>query len=223
MGSIRWLGHAAFEVVLDGVRVLIDPWIRGNPACPASLSEISECDLVLVTHDHGDHLGDAYEVAKRTGATLVAIYELAQEASRRGVPSAVGMNVGGTVEVKGLRVLMVPAHHSSSLGQPVGFFVMGREGTVYHAGDTGIVHDVALYAELHPVDVALVPIGSVYTMGPEEAAYFVSLIKPKVAVPMHYNTFPAIKQDPKVFERLVKKRAPGVRVVVLRPGQSWEF
>jgi len=223
MGIVRWLGHASFEVTIDGVVVLIDPWIKENPSAPISLSDIKKCDLVLVTHDHGDHLGDSFEICRRTRATFVSIYELCLEASRKGVRDVISMNIGGVVEVKGLKIVMVPAHHSSSTGSPVGFIIKGNEGTIYHAGDTGIVYDLYLYAKIHPIDIALVPIGSVFTMDPEEAAYFISLIKPRTAIPMHYNTFPAIKQDPLKFKELVKKYSPETNVVVLKPGESWSF
>lgn len=223
MGVVKWLGHASFEISIDGVVALIDPWIKGNPSTPISLSDISKCDIVLVTHDHSDHLGDSFEICKRTRATFISIYELCLEASRMGVKDVVSMNVGGIVEVKGLRIIMVPAHHSSSIGFPVGYILKGNEGTVYHAGDTGIVYDVVLYTKVYPVDIALIPIGSVFTMDPESAAYFVSLIKPRVVIPMHYNTFPAIRQDPLKFKEFVKKRSPETKVVILNPGESWKF
>jgi len=223
MGFVKWLGHASFEIFIDGVTVLIDPWIKENPVAPISLSDIKKCDIILVTHDHGDHLGDSFEIARRTGATFVSIYELGLEASRKGVRDVISMNIGGVTEIKGLKIIMVPAHHSSSIGIPVGYIVKGSEGTIYHAGDTGIVHDLVHYAKIYPIDIALIPIGSVFTMNPEEAAYFVSLIKPRVVIPMHYNTFPVIRQDPSKFEELVKKYHPETKVVVLKPGNTWEF
>jgi len=223
MGVVRWLGHASFEISMDGITALIDPWIKGNPSAPISLSDVTKCDIVLVTHDHSDHLGDSFEICRRTGATFVSIYELCLEASRKGVKDVISMNVGGVIEVKGLKVIMVPAHHSSSIGSPVGFILKGTEGTIYHAGDTGIVYDVVLYTKIYPIDIALIPIGSLFTMDPESAAYFTSLIKPRVVIPMHYNTFPGIRQDPSKFEELVKKRSPETKVVTLKPGESWKF
>ncbi len=223
MGYVKYLGHAAFEVELDSKIIYFDPWISGNPKAPIKVSDIKRADLVLVTHDHGDHLGDAAEICRRTGATFVGVYELALKMESEGVRNTVGMNIGGPAEVKGLKIIAVPATHSSTVGTPVGFIVIGKEGTVYHAGDTGLCSTVALYAELYPIDIALVPIGGHFTMDPKQAATFVKIIKPKVVIPMHYGTFPVIDKDPNEFKKLVEEYAPGVKVVVLKPGEEYRF
>ncbi len=221
MDYLRWLGHAAFELVMGGKRILIDPWIEGNPMAPIKPDDITAADLILVTHDHGDHLGQTVELARRTGAQVVAIYELAEELGREGVKT-VGMNVGGPARVLDLEIYMVPALHSSNRGAPVGFIIRGPR-TVYHAGDTGLFGDIKLYAELVPIDYALVPIGGHFTMDPAQAALFVSLFRPRYAIPMHYNTFPLIRQDPKAFAEEVRKRSPGTEVLIPKPGESVEL
>ncbi|WP_088334687.1 metal-dependent hydrolase [Methanopyrus sp. KOL6] len=227
---VTWLGHAAFEVEIDGVNVLIDPFLSGNPKAAKSPDEVDP-DLVLVTHGHGDHLGDAVEICKRTGATLVGIYEIAMYAKGQGVENVEEMNIGGTIEVEGLRIIQVPAWHSSEIvedgeivagGTPVGYVVSGEEGSVYHAGDTGLSMDMKLIGELYEPEVALLPIGSRFTMGPKEAAKAVELIEPEVVIPMHYGTFPPIDQDPEEFEREVKELGLDVEVVILEPGESYE-
>jgi len=223
MGYVKWLGHAAFEAVLGGVRMLFDPWLSGNPAAAVSPESIEPVDLIFVTHDHGDHLGDAVELARRMDATLVSIYEVAQYASSRGAGKVVGMNIGGVAEVEGVQVVMTPALHSSSRGAPAGFIVSAGGESVYHAGDTGFFSDISAYAELYPVDVALLPIGGVYTMDPRQAARFAALVKPRIAVPMHYDTFPAIRQDPDLFKRFVKELDVGIEVAILKPGEKLDF
>ena len=222
MGYVKYYGHAAFELMIDNKIILIDPWLT-NPLSPIKPSEIEKCDIVLVTHDHGDHLGDAVEILRKTNATFVGIYELVQNISKRGIKNCIGMNIGGVVTIDTLKIIMVPASHSSSSGNPVGYIIKGNEKTIYHAGDTGMVYDIALYAKLYPIDIALLPIGSTFTMDPEQAAYFTSIINPKVVIPMHYNTFPVIKQDPTKFVELVKKYAPKTEVVILKPGEKYNF
>jgi len=219
---VKFLGHAAFHVELDGKRLVFDPWIEGNPQSCLSVEQIDRVDLVLVSHDHDDHLGQAFEICKRTGATLIAVHEVAVEAAEKGL-KAVGINVGGPARVEGLEIIATPAVHSSKRGTPLGFIVRGREGTVYHAGDTGLFYDIKLYAELYPIDVAMVPIGGHYTMDPLQAAVFTSLLKPRVVIPMHYDTFPAIKADPHLFAREVSLRSKETRVVILKPCEEFEL
>jgi len=219
LGYVKWIGHAAFEVELDGLLILIDPWIEGNPSSCYKLDDVRRADYVLVTHDHSDHMGDSIEICKKTGACFVSTFEVAEEAASRGVERVVGLNVGGVASLGGLRVVVTPALHSSIRGTPCGFIVIGEEGSVYHAGDTGLFYDISLYAKLYPIDVALVPIGGYYTMDPLQAAEFVSLARPEIAVPMHYGTFPQIEQKPEEFAEFAKARAPGVRVEILKPGE----
>ena len=221
--KVRWLGHAGFEIEISEKRILIDPWLTGNPVAKNKPGEFKEVDVILVTHDHGDHLGDAIEIAKNTGAVFVGIYELSQYALSQGVKDTVGMNIGGSTIVKDLKVIMVPAFHSCERGAPVGFVIQHGDESVYHAGDTSLFADMKLIGELYKPKLALLPIGSHFTMGPLEAAKAVELLKPKYAIPMHYNTFDVIKADPNEFAKYVKDRGLETQIVILKPGDVFEF
>ncbi|MEM2262840.1 MAG: metal-dependent hydrolase [Candidatus Bathyarchaeia archaeon] len=223
MAKAIWLGHAAFQLELAGKIILIDPWLDGNPSAPIKASEIGKADIVYVTHDHGDHLGDAIAICKRTHATFVSTFELGNYASENGVKEVAGLNIGGCVEVKGIKLHMVQAFHTSSRGAPTGVVVEGEGKTVYHAGDTGLFMDMKLIGQLYKPDLALLPIGGYYTMGALEAAEAVKLLKPKVVIPMHYKTFPVLAQSADEFVEKVKRKAAKTKVVVLSPGESFEF
>ena len=223
MIKIRWLGHAAFVIKIKGKTIVVDPWISGNPACPIKPNELEKVDHVVVTHDHGDHLGDSIEIAKRDKAKFIAIYELALKAKDEGVENTFGANIGGWFEVDEIKYLLTPALHSSTIGEPVGVMISDGEKTIYHAGDTGIFKEMELLGKMYRIDVALLPIGGVYTMGPYEAAIATFMLMPKVVIPMHYNTFPAIKQDPSLFKKYVNKIAPKVEVKILKPGEEVEL
>ncbi|MDK2796216.1 MAG: hypothetical protein PWQ22_878 [Archaeoglobaceae archaeon] len=225
--KIVWLGHSAF--LLEGSkRVLIDPFITGNPMAPVSVEEI-KADVILVTHGHGDHLGDTEEIAKRNKALVVCIHELSRVLAKRDVET-MGMNIGGSAYSSGIRITMVPALHSAdfedekgeiiSCGSPVGFVVEMDGVKVYHTGDTGLFSDMKLIGELYEPDLMLLPIGDFYTMGIREAVKAVEFVKPKVAIPMHYRTFPLIDTDPMEFKKLAEKFC---KVVVLKPGESYEL
>ncbi len=224
---IRWWGHAFFEIgTLEGRRVLIDPWCEGNPSCPARLEDFAQADLVLVTHDHFDHAGQAAEIVTRCGATLVANVETARALQAAGVPAervafgGSGMNIGGGLAWQGLRVTMTQAFHSSATGSACGFVVRLEDGrAVYHAGDTGIFSSMGLLASLYPIEVALLPIGGVFTMDAEQAAAACRLIRPRKVIPMHFATFPIIAPDAGEFARLVARDQRQVEVVVLAPGE----
>ncbi|ADV65528.1 metal-dependent hydrolase [Desulfurococcus mucosus] len=227
MGVIKYLGHSFFEITLTGLdgavkNILIDPWVE-NPLSPVKVGDYRDrrIDYVIVTHDHGDHMGNAIELAKATGATLIGIYETALYAEERGV-KAVGGNIGGALKISDVEVVLTPATHSSTRGSPTGVIVHGRDLTVYHAGDTGLFSEMALIGELYRPDVAMLPIGGHFTMGIREAVKAVELIKPKIAIPMHYNTFPLIQADPEEFKRLVEAKT-GVKVVVLKPGGTLTY
>lgn len=219
MGYLKWLGHAAFEIMLDEKIIYIDPWIT-NPKSPIKLEDIKKADFIFVTHEHGDHLGESIEIAKKTGATFVSIYEIANIAQERGVKNVVGANMGGKIDLGGLTAYIVPAFHS---GLPTGIIIKGKETTIYHAGDTAVFGDMALIRELYAPKIALLPIGGHFTMGPAEAAKAVELIRPKVAIPMHYGTFPVISGDPNEFKRLVSEKALPTNIVILNPGETYEF
>ncbi len=216
---IKWLSHAAFELHTSKGVVLIDPFLNNNPLAPIKPEEVREAKLVIVTHDHFDHLGDAVDIAKRTGAKIVALPELAL--SLEGVET-VAINMGSYVDIDGIKVALVQAFHTCSRGFPAGCLVSVDNVTVYHAGDTSLFGDMKLIGELYRPDVALLPIGGYYTMGPREAAVAASLIKPKVVIPMHYATFPVLVQKPDEFLKEMEKVAPEVKVVVLRPGEAYQ-
>lgn len=216
--KISYLGHAGFEVVLDGITIVVDPFITKNPSSRLRLADVSKADIVAVTHSHFDHFGDSAEIAKRDGACFVAIYETVEIAEREGVERAEAVNVGGSCLVRGVKIDCVPALHT---GNPCGFIFSGREGRLYHAGDTGLFGDMKLIGEICRPDVAMLPIGGRFTMGPEEAAVATELIRPKLVIPMHYNTFEAIRQDPYRFAALVKERV-GTKVVIMKEGESLE-
>ena len=190
MAKIRWLGHSGFEIELMNKIVLVDPWLDGNPLAPMRAADLKKADIVCVTHDHPDHLGDAIQICKQTGATFVGIYELSVYAQEEGVKETVGINIGGTVDVKGIRISMVQAFHSSTRGAPTGFIIKAEGKTIYHAGDTSLFGDMRIIGEIHRPNIALIPIGGYYTMGPREAAEAVKLIKPAIVIPMHFKPFP---------------------------------
>ena len=225
--KITWLGHSAF--LIEGRdKILVDPFLTGNPKAATAHDKV-DCDIICVTHGHSDHLGDAVEIARRTGAVIASILEMSNYIERVGVKS-VGFNLGGTAKVRDTSITMVPAFHSSSIGAPglefsaamaVGLVIESGK-TVYHAGDTSVFGDMKLIRDLYGPDVAMLPIGGFFTMDPKQAAMAVSLIKPKIALPMHYGTWPLIEQDPKEFEKLVKKSSPKTKVVILKPGESLE-
>jgi len=221
MGYIKWLGHAAFEAEVDGKIVYFDPWIT-NPLSPIKLDDIVRADVILVSHGHFDHTGESIEISKKTGAPIIAVYEIAEELGRKGAKT-IGMNIGGTVEIKGLQIVMVQAFHSSLWGAPAGFVVIGKETSIYHAGDTGVFYDMKLIGELYSPKIALLPIGSHFTMGPYEAAKAIELLQPEVVIPMHYGTFDVIKRDVKELIEEVKRRKLKVNVVALKPGEKYVF
>ncbi|AGK60638.1 putative Zn-dependent hydrolases of the beta-lactamase fold protein [Archaeoglobus sulfaticallidus PM70-1] len=227
--KIRWLGHAAFELEAKK-KVIIDPFLTGNPSAPVKAENVV-ADLIVVTHGHGDHLGDAVEIAKRNDCPVLCIHELSRYLSKKGV-EAVGMNIGGTARVKGVSVTMVQALHSAdveegeeiiSTGDACGVIVEMDGKRVYHAGDTDVFLDMQLIGELHKPDVMLVPIGDWYTMGIKGAVKALELVKPKYAIPMHYNTFPVIEKNPEDFKKSVAESGLDTEVVILKPGEEFTF
>ena len=230
--TLTWLGHGTFLFTTpQRRRILVDPWVMGNPACPDHLKSIAPLNLILVTHGHSDHVGDAVEIAAATGAPVVGNFEVCQWLSRRGVARVLPMNKGGTQALAEARVTMVHAIHSSShvddagityLGEAAGY-VLGFDGgpTVYFAGDTAVFSDMQLIGELYKPPVAVLPIGDLYTMGPEAAAKACALVGVKKVVPMHFGTFPALTGTVQALRALVEPL--GVEVVALRPGQTAEL
>ncbi len=226
--KIRWFGHSGFSIQdPSGKTVLVDPWFQGNPTAPSGPEGIRKADFLLLTHDHFDHAADAVLLARQTGALVVGIFELAGDLKAKGVPEAQvlhggnGMNVGGTVVLDGFSFTMTEARHSCNLGVPVGYVIQTPSGlTIYHSGDTGIFAGMALIGELYPIDVALLPIGSVFTMDFRQAAKAATLLRAKTVIPMHFGTFPILEPSADRFVAEMKKVAPATRVIVLRPGEE---
>jgi L-ascorbate metabolism protein UlaG (beta-lactamase superfamily) len=227
--SFTSLGHATFLFRSpEGKRIIVDPWLTTNPACPESARKIGELDLMLLTHGHDDHIGDAVNVARETGARVVAPYELSVWLQQKGLQNVTGMNPGGTLSLLGMSITMVPACHSSSivedgrivyLGIATGYIIRFENGlTVYFAGDTSIFGDMRLIGEMYRPEIAFLPIGDLYTMGPEQAARACGLLGVKQVVPMHYGTFPALTGTPAQLRGLVEPR--GVQVLELKPGET---
>jgi len=208
---VTWLGHSAFLLEPPGgKRVLIDPWLD-NPRAPAGAKEISPIDIILVTHGHSDHLGNTVEVAKRTGATVVANFEISLYLQAHGVEKAVGINKGGSTDVDGVHMTMVDAKHSSGIddgttvvpgGEAGGFVIRFPNGfTAYHAGDTSLFSDLKLYGKLYHPRAAFLPIGDYYTMGPRDAAMACTYLSPRHIIGMHYGTFPILTGTPEELRK----------------------
>ena len=220
--EIRFLGHSCFELVEGDTRVLIDPFLTGNPKAAVAADELDPTHILL-THGHADHYGDTVEIAKRTGAPVVAIVELANEIGGKGV-DVVDPNLGGTVELPGGWVRLVPALHTavSPDGTPhvaAGLVVKLGETTVYHLGDTCLFSDLALPGRRNDLDVALVPIGGHYTMDRHDAVEAAKLVGAKTVIPCHYDTFPPIETDSAAFKQDVEARTSS-SAVVLAPGET---
>jgi L-ascorbate metabolism protein UlaG (beta-lactamase superfamily) len=227
--SMTWLGHATFLLRSPGgKRILLDPWVTGNPSSPESAKKLGELDLILITHGHSDHTGDAASIGRSSGAHVVAPYEVSVWLGQKGLQNVTGMNPGGTLKALGLSITMVPAMHSSSivedgrtiyLGVATGYVITFEDGlTIYFAGDTSIFGDMRLIGEMYRPTMAFLPIGDLYTMGPEQAAKACELLGVKRVVPMHYGTFPALTGTPATLRELVEPR--GVQVVELKPGET---
>ena len=229
--KIKWLSHAGFQITSSGGKVIyIDPWLD-NPVSTSKLDDVKEATMVLVTHDHFDHVGQAAEIVTKTGGLLVAMVETAKRLQNDAkIPAekvcyfGYGMNIGGNLVYEGISVTMTQAFHSTATGAPCGYIIKLEDGTtLYHAGDTGIFESMKTFGELYPIDIAMLPVGSVFTMDPYQASKATKMISPKKVIPMHYKTFPILVQDPKDFVSLVKKEAPKVEVVVLNPGQEYSY
>jgi L-ascorbate metabolism protein UlaG (beta-lactamase superfamily) len=221
--QITFLGHAAFALEHDGKTVLVDPFLTGNPKASTTAGEVS-ADAIFLTHGHGDHLGDTVDIAKRTGATVVAIVELAGELTESGVENVMDPNIGGTVDLEWVSVRLTPAWHTSTtpggtVSTPAGLVIEMGGKRMYFAGDTGLFSDMALPAQRGHIDLAVVPIGGHYTMDRFDAVVAADLIKADQIIPDHYNTFPPIEADAQAFKSDVQN-AGYAEVIVLDPGQA---
>lgn len=237
--KITWIGHGSFKIETETNKIIyLDPWIEGNPVCNIKLDFIVRADIICVTHGHIDHIGDSIEIAKKTGGTLISTPEICFYAQKKGIPRDGGalcpLNIGGSCVIKGVKVIMTNAAHTSEImisesdftaGSGACGYVIITEGGVriYFAGDTGVFGDMKIISDLYAPHIAIMPIGGKYNMGIREAAYAAHLMKPEILIPMHYGTFPDQEADISELKKLVNTLAPFTRVMALKPGETFEY
>ncbi len=229
MVKATFLGHACVLVETEQHAVVIDPFLTGNPKA-ATKPEDLRVSAVIVTHGHGDHLGDAVDIARRNNCPIIGVFELATYCQQKGAPQVHPLHIGGSYSFPFGRVKLVPAWHGSAFieqdgtivytGNPAGVLLFMDGKTIYHAGDTGLFGDMQLIGQRHPIDLAFLPIGGNFTMDIDDAVEATKLLSPKVVVPMHYGTFPVIEADPQEFAAKVQQVCPSVTVRILAPGES---
>ncbi len=227
MARIKWLGHATFVIKLSEYTIVIDPWVT-NPLSPyrsinSFVKDYPNIDFIFITHDHGDHVGDTIDLLNRyKDVKLVALYELAEHIAKEANASnrVISANIGGPINLGGIEAVFTPAIHSSSISDPSGIIVFGEDKAIYHAGDTGLFSEMSFIKELYNPTVALIPIGGHFTMGIKEAVKALEILRPRYAVPMHYNTFDVIKVNVDKFVELAKSRVPETTIIVLKPGEE---
>jgi L-ascorbate metabolism protein UlaG (beta-lactamase superfamily) len=225
MVKLKYHGHSVFEISNGQYNLIIDPFLNGNSHAKIKPSEV-KADYIILTHAHGDHLGDSFEIAKNNNATIIAVNELANYTAENGC-KAHNMHIGGSFNFPFGRVKFTIAHHGSSLpdgrymGEPAGVVVSIDGKNIYHAGDTGLFLDMKLIGEITPIDAAIVPIGDNFTMGIDDAVKAIEFLNPKLAIPMHYNTFGVIQADPQEFKRKVE--SIGKKCEIIPFGDSIEI
>jgi len=221
---LHYHGHATWTIESNGFRIVIDPFFEGNPVADLKPDQV-QANYILVSHAHGDHLGDAVAIAKRTGATVISNFEIANYVQSQGA-NAHALHIGGGHAFPFGHVKLTIAHHGSSFpdgsygGNPCGFIVKTGGKTIYDAADTALFYDMKLIGDRENLDVALLPIGDNFTMGPDDALYAVQLLKPKVVIPMHYSTWGLIEQDVNAFAKRVEADTQ-VKCVILKPGARY--
>jgi len=228
MPKLTYLGHSAFILEGAGTAIAIDPFLSGNPQAPLKPGDV-KVDWIFLTHGHGDHLGDALEIAKANNATIIAPFELATYCGNKGT-NVHPMHIGGSHTFPFGRVKLTIAHHGSAVvegdqiiytGNPCGVLITMEGKTFYHPGDTGLFYDMKLIGEMNPIQLAVLPIGDNFTMGIDDAVKATEFLNPELVIPMHYNTFDVIQADPQEFVRKVQEK--GFRAQVLEIGKSVEF
>jgi L-ascorbate metabolism protein UlaG (beta-lactamase superfamily) len=225
--KVSYHGHSVVQIQTNGKTIIIDPFITGNGLTDLKLDEVKP-DVIILTHGHGDHVGDTVELAKRNNSLVIANADLCAFLSFQGVSNLHAMHIGGSYQFEFGKVKLTQAFHGSGYvmgkeivycGMPAGILFMNEGKTIYHAGDTGLFSDMKLIGERHPIDLAFLPIGDNFTMGPEDAAYAAKLLAADTVVPIHYNTFPPIKQDPNQFINMLE----GQKGKILNPGDALEI
>jgi len=224
--NVTWYSHACLLIEADGTRLLVDPFLTGNPLAPIDADEVA-VGYIFVSHGHGDHVGDTVAIAKRTGATVVSNFEIVNWLAAQGVENSHPQHIGGGFDYPWGRVKLTIAHHGSGLpdgsygGNPCGFLFSIQGKNIYHACDTGLFYDMKLIGEAG-IDLAVLPIGDNFTMGPDDALRAVQLIEPRQVLPIHYDTFEVIRQDPAGWKRRVEETT-SARVALLKPGERLEL
>ncbi len=221
--KLKYFSHSSFQITTNsGIKLLIDPFLDGNPTSPVKAADV-DAEYIILTHAHGDHIGDSFSIAKRCGSSFICVNELAEYCKAKGF-EAHNMHIGGGYDFEFGRVKFTIAHHGSMTpdnsyaGEPAGVILSIDGKNIYHTGDTGLFYDMKLIGEMTPIDYMLLPIGDNFTMGITDAVKAVELTSPKVAIPMHYNTFPVIEADPNEFK--TKVEAKGIKCIVMEYGEE---